>query len=51
MYIILGSKAIEESEAVGLDGQLPDDFINIYCKPTIEAIDKICEWVKKLVNV
>jgi len=46
-----GIKAIQESEAVGMDGQLPDDFINIYCKPTIEAIDKICEWVKKLVNV
>jgi len=43
-----GSKALQASEAIGLAEKLPDDFIDIYCKPTIEAIDKLSEWVNKL---
>ncbi len=41
-----GVRAISAAENIESQSDIDDDFISLYCGNTIEAIDKICEWVK-----
>ena len=41
-----GVRAISAAENIESKSDIDDDFIFRYCANTIEAIDKICEWVK-----
>jgi len=41
-----GAKALSESEAIAKDQPLPDDFTSKHCANVIEAVERICEWVK-----
>lgn len=41
-----GAEALAASESIRLDVPLPDDFLAIHCADTIEAMEKIAEWVR-----
>jgi len=43
-----GKTALEASEAIGLENELGDDFLEKYCAPTLEAINSVASWVKNL---
>jgi aspartate aminotransferase len=41
-----GVRALSASEQVKSEKEIDEDFLEIYCGNTIEAIDRICDWVK-----
>ena len=43
-----GAAALAASEKIPLDEPLGEDFAIQHCKPTVEAVDLICDWVDSL---
>ena len=41
-----GVRALSASEQVKSEKEIDEDFLETYCGNTIEAIDRICDWVK-----
>jgi aspartate aminotransferase len=42
-----GIKALAASEQVKSEKEINDDFLETYCGNTLDAIDHICDWLKK----
>jgi aspartate aminotransferase len=41
-----GIRALSASEQVKTDKEIDQDFLETYCGNTLDAIDRICDWVK-----
>ena len=41
-----GSRALAASQAIPLDRELDERFLQSYCKPTLEGVDLICDWIR-----
>ncbi len=41
-----GAEALAASEGIPLDAPLPDDFLSVHCADTIEAMDRIADWIQ-----
>jgi aspartate aminotransferase len=42
-----GARALVGAEAIPLDSELPDDFLQTHCPGTLTAIERICEWLQQ----
>lgn len=40
-----GARALVAAEAVPLDQELPDGFLNDHCSTVLAAIDRLCDWL------
>ncbi|XP_052807101.1 aspartate aminotransferase-like [Mya arenaria] len=45
-----GAKALAESERLGLERPLPDNFVHTHCTTVYEGIQRLVDWVKKLLS-
>jgi aspartate aminotransferase len=40
-----GVRALAAAETLPLDGPVEKDFIERYCRPTLDAVDRLCSWL------
>jgi aryl carrier-like protein len=41
-----GVRAIEAAERMKTNKNIKEDFLEMYCAPTLEAVDLICAWLR-----
>lgn len=41
-----GARTLVSAEAIPLQQQLPEDFVEAHCQQVLTAVDRICDWLK-----
>ena len=42
-----GKKSLAESRTLGLENELPENFVKIHCSGVYEGIKSLCSWIVK----